>query len=112
MVFYPDLSEEAIETATAEQKEFTFAALKSGESPCYTGILASQLFGPLRKIIIPMEHSRNSRYPLFYEQPKDHHAARNVDFDELKITLYSDLVDDALDDQPLDFHPDFGGNNF
>ena len=59
-----------------------------------------------------MEHSRNSTYPFFYEMLQGHQAARNVDFDELKVTLYSDLVEDAIDDLPLDLHPDLGGNNF
>ena len=70
------------------------------------------MFGPSRRIIIPLEHSRHSRYPLFSKLLKDHRAARNVDCDEPKVMLYSDIVDDALDDLPLDLHHDLSSSNF
>ena len=77
----------------------------SGDHPAYSLVLAKQLPGPVRRIVIPLGHSRRSTTPLFRRGIKCHKFAREVDFTRLRMMLGIDPVDLSLeddDDLPLD----------
>ena len=109
LLFYPDAPGLAAAEADQLQYESEAAARKLGEAPQFTGLLARQMEGPLERIVIPNGSSRKSRYPLMQAMLKDPEAACEVDFDELRISLYSDQSDqsDQLDSVPIAMHPEF-----
>ena len=69
----------------------------------FSSTLATQAMGPLRKMVIPLGHSRRSRFPLFHKALKCRSTAKEVDFRRLLAVF--DASDDAEDleaEVPLD----------
>ena len=106
VLFYADLDANVIQGADVVHRACAQAATERGEGSSYTGLLATQRYGPLRTIVIPEGHRRQSRFPLFNKFLKDTAAAREVDFGDIHVALYRNDFDAALDCIPMDMHPD------
>ena len=100
MLFHPDLHREVVEEADRQQASLPAKALKQGEWHGWTGTLVSQRPGPLMRFLIPIKHSRKSRFQMFQDYLKDRTAAVEVDFDDIMEHMYSDL-EAAKDNIPL-----------
>ena len=61
----------------------------------------SQTDGPMQVIIVPEEHSRKSRYPLFFMALECSKAAIEVDFDTCLAALSDNGFQDPRDHIPL-----------
>ena len=97
----PDGEVEAADKKQAAQEK---AAALRGEHKRY-GSLSSQAFGPMRRIVIPLEHSRKSNSKLMRRALKCSYMAREVDCDGLQILLgliEGDGLEVDVDDLPMD----------
>ena len=97
------LSDEEIEKEDWAQWTAEAAMRKRGLSKDYSETLVRQAYGPLRTMVIPIGHSRRSRFPLFKKALKCLETAKEVDFDRLLAVF--DAANDAeeiVDDVPLD----------
>ena len=69
------------------------------------GALSKQLYGPLRRIVIPMKHSRKSNSSLLHSSRKCPFMAREMDCDGLQILLglaEGNASEVDIDEFPLD----------
>lgn len=90
-LFHSDFDEGVLEEADRLQAVLAAKTLKQGEWHGYTGTLVLQMRGHLPRFLIPLEHSRKSRYKLFQRYLKDRTAAVEVDFEDILKNLHSDL---------------------
>ena len=97
------MDEQSVEAANGAQAREQAAARANGEQANYTGVLARQAYGPLPKMLIPLEHSRKSRYPLFNDALKSSDSALGVDFDCLEALIFAAQDVEALEEIPPDF---------
>ena len=104
MLFYPWLSDQEVLEADASQAEEEKAALKKLEHRKYTGILAGQGFGPLKKFLIPMDHSRCSYSRLVQSMLYDEAATQCIDYDALEHLVCTGSAD-AEEEVPIAFIP-------
>ena len=91
MLFYPGLENEVVDEADRQQALLAAKTLKQGEWYGWTGTLVSQRPGPLMRFLIPIRHSRKSRFQFFQDYLKDRTAAVEADFDDIQENMYSDL---------------------
>ena len=83
------------EAVEAEGKELEMKARKAGERHTYSSVLAKQAEGPLRRLLIPFDHSRQSRFKLLGVYLRDASSTFEVDYN---ATLQ--LVDGLVGDGP------------
>ena len=100
--FYDDRDDALVAAADLAQQAAAAEALKRGEWHSYTGMLVRQENGPLRRFIIPTDHSRKSRYKLFQKYLGDRFATVGVDFEMVWAAMYSEAGgEEAADLLPL-----------
>ena len=58
---------------------------------------------------MPDDCSRKSRFPLLEEASLDTEHAKGIDFEVIRGLLSQGHVEDALDNIPLDVHPELMG---
>lgn len=104
LLFYRDLDPVVREEADLLQAAEEAAARSRREDARYTGILAGQKYGPLRKLLAPLDSKRKNRFTLFEMYSEDGYAARGVDFEHIE-SLCADSLTDAIDEVPLGFCP-------
>ena len=75
------LSQREVEKADYVQWKSENDYRKRGVNKAYAECLVSQMYGPMQIIVVPNEHSRKSRYPLFFMALECPKAAIEVDFD-------------------------------
>ena len=97
------LPEAEIEKEDWAQWTAEAAMRKKGLSKDYSETLVRQAYGPLRTMVIPIGHSRRSRFPLFEKSLKCLETAKEVDFDTL-LTVFDAAIDaeEVVEDVPLD----------
>ena len=105
LLFQEVLLDGEIEAANEHQRNLEAAARKRGERRSFTGVLCRQTFGPLCRFVIPLTHSRQSRYPPFRKALKCTQAARVVDYEVLRCSLLSG--EGAENDIPIDLLPEY-----
>ena len=106
LLFYLGADEDKVEEANKAQTEVEAERRKLGEAPQYTGVIATQMEGPLERFVIPSESKRRSRYPLMDMYLEDPLASIAADFDEIRIAMYSGFEEDPLDHVPNAMHPE------
>ena len=96
--------EHAVAEADRKQAISEAEARARGEKHSYSSVLARQKEGPLHHFLIPLGHSRQSRYPLFRKALKCRVIAREADFPAIKVALGIGLQADEelVDDIALD----------
>ena len=71
----------------------------------YSSVVVSQVFGAMQKLVIPFGHSRQSRFGLMRTTLKAPRAGREVGFDYFFGALFTDQVEEAFDEIPIDVLP-------
>ena len=74
---------------------------KRGVNKAHAELMVSQAFGPMQVIVVPKEHSRKSRYPLFFMALECSKAAIEVDFDLCLEAISDNGFQDPRDHVPL-----------
>ena len=92
MVFAEDLPDEEREAEDWAQWEAEAALRARGLKTCYSEQIVKQCEGPLKQFVIPIAHSRQSRYALFrraLKRRKDGgvESTKEVDFDKILEAL-------------------------
>ena len=98
------MSDQDVEEADKLQADCESAALKRGECRTYTGILAAQCEGLLKKFLIPTDHSRSSHSKLVQNMLYDEDATQCIDFDALEHLVCTN-PSEAEDEVPLALNP-------
>ena len=93
---------EDVEQADWDQWEQEAACRARGERYDKSWVLTAQAFGPLQAFVIPIGHSRSSRYALMKRYLKCRVAAREVNFDAIFAALAGDDSHQEVDELPLD----------
>ena len=99
--FYDEFDWEVVAEVVELQAHQAAEALKRGEWHSYTSMLVRQAEGPLRKIIVPNDYTRKSKYKLFQRFVQDERAAIAVKFEEVKAALYSEDAGDLAETLPI-----------
>ena len=102
MLFLPDLEDEERQDAEEWEAILEAAARARGEIARYSGILASQQEGPLKRMVVTWDSSRRSIWPLFQMYLSDPNAGRAIDFDHVKSLICAGAADEALEEVPID----------
>ena len=100
LLFYPDMEENELDLVEAEQRLQARESHKGGESRDHSGILMRQAFGPLKKMPLPTDIKRTSRFKLWEMYLQDKNIAVAVGFNFLLPLACTD-PDTALDEVPL-----------
>ena len=95
------VEDEVVDAADVLQAKLQAEARARCEHSNYHDELACQLPGPLQRFVVPIGHSRSSRYPMMHRYVKDPKAAREVCFDEIEADLYKS-ADELEANVPLD----------
>ena len=101
LLFLPRLNDDFIVAADKAQRERGTAARARGVDPTYAQQIVRQKFGPWQTFLIPMGHSRESRYPLFEKALKDTMMSIAADFAAIKTALSTGSRSDIMDEIPL-----------
>ena len=102
----PELPTCVVEAANEKQRDEEHTSRARRERCNYSSILACQAYGPLRRMFIDHEHSRNgsNRFPLYQRHLKCRDATREVDAGAILAAFHVSVDKDTelLDDVPLD----------
>ena len=101
LLFHPRLDGDTIAAADADQRARGKKARSRGENPAYAQQIVRQGFGPLQSLLIPIGHSRESRFFLFQEALKDPSMTIIADFAAIRSALTSGSRSDIIDEIPL-----------
>jgi len=103
--FHPRLDPDVIEAADSEQRARGKKARSRCENPSYAEHIVRQGFGPMQTLIIPVGHSRESRFFLMQEALRDPFMAIAADSVAIKSVLSSGSRSDMVDEIPLTMLP-------
>ena len=102
IVFGEDQGDEATAAANWAQWEEESGLRQQNLSASLAVRKMRQCEGPLRKVLIPVGHSRRSCHPLWHATLKCRRAAREVDMGSIEDALTAADGGSALDVLPLD----------
>ena len=95
------LTQREIEQADYVQWKSENDYRKRGLNKAHAESMVSQMFGPMQVIVVPKEHSRKNRYPLFFMALECSKAAIEVDFDLCLEAISDNGFQDPVDQVPL-----------
>ena len=97
------LAEAEVEQEDWAQWSAVASMRKKRLSKDYSETFVKQAYGPLRPMLIPLGHSRRSRYPPFKKALKCKETSKEVDFGRLLAVFdAADAVEEIAEDVPLD----------
>ena len=105
LLFLPRLSPDVIAKADEEQKARGMAARARRENPVYAQQIVRQGFGPVQPFIIPIGHSRESRFKMFSDALKDPETAISADFGALKAAIKAGSMPEIVNLVPFEMLP-------
>ena len=99
-LYLPDKDEVEVEAADLKQRKEETAKRARGESSDHASVIARQTEGPIQRFLIPLGHSRQSRFRHFKMSLKCRVTAREASFGVIRQLLVGGAGDE--DDLPLD----------
>ena len=99
-LYYQDLAPEVVAEADAKQLAAEQACRARKEVYDYADTLCVQAEGPMKPFLIPIGHSRQSRFKKFGRMLKCRRSCREVSFQALRNVMAG--IEEDVDDIPFD----------